>query len=124
MAIFDTNIMIDYLSGSKKAESFILKYGEAEAIGITSITAYELVKGISDIDEELLVKLFERVRIFDVTLSVAWTAGKLHRSLKASGKTLGEADLLIAATAFANDETLVTQDKDFKRLGTKQVVVI
>ena len=91
---------------------------------IASITGYELVKGIGDADKELLVTLFGRVRIYNMDLSAAWAAGELYKKLKASGLKLSEADLLIVSTAIANGKTFVTQDKDFKRLGTEKIIVV
>ncbi len=124
MSVFDTNIMIDYLNGSKKAAGIIGKYRGSGAIGITSITGYELVKGIGDVDRKTLSTLFERVRIYNMDLSVAWVAGELYKKLKAAGLTLSEADLLIVSTALANGETFVTQDGDFRRLGAEKIIVV
>lgn len=124
MAVFDTNIMIDYLNGSKRAADIVGKHQGSGAIGIASITGYELVKGIGDADKELLITLFGRVRIYNMDLSAAWVAGELYKKLKASGLKLSEADLLIVSTAIANGETFVTQDKDFKRLGTEKILVV
>jgi len=124
MAVFDTNIMIDYLNGSKKAADIVNKNQGSGPIGIASITGYELAKGIGDADKELLVTLFERVRVYNMDLSAAWVAGELYKKLRASGLKLSEADLLIVATALSNGETFVTQDRDFKRLGTEKIIVV
>ncbi len=48
---------------------------------------------------------------------------ELYTSLRRRGLLIPDADLLIAATAIANNLTLVSKDKDFERLeelGLKQ----
>jgi hypothetical protein len=121
MAVFDTNVIIDFLNGSKAAGAIIEKY-KGDGVAITSITCYELIKGIGEPQMSLLQSLFDNVKIYDIDLKTAWLAGEMHMRLKSSGSLLSEADLLIVSAAFANGEMFVTQDKDFDRLKDRRII--
>ncbi|OJI08489.1 MAG: hypothetical protein BK997_00285 [Candidatus Micrarchaeum sp. ARMAN-1] len=117
MAVFDTNIIIDYLRGKERAATVISEYG-TEGIAITAVTGYELIKGYVGVAEEAkLNELFSRIKIYPLDSIAMKHAGRLYRELKGAGKLKKEADLLIAGIAIANGETLVTDDKkDFSEL--------
>ncbi len=123
MVVFDTNIIIDFLNGSEAASALLKKHNDG-SVAITSITCYELIKGIGGSQKELLQLLFDNVKIYDIDLKSAWSAGEMHKRLKASGSLLSEADLLIVSAAFANGENFVTQDKDFDRLKDRRVTIV
>jgi len=123
MAVFDTNVIIDFLNGSEAASTIIKKYKESGA-AITSITCYELIKGIDGSQKDLLQTLFDNVKIYDTDLKAAWLAGETYKHLRSSGSLLSEADLLIVSTAFANGENFVTQDKDFERLKDRRIIIV
>ncbi|EQD30897.1 protein containing PilT protein [mine drainage metagenome] len=118
MAVFDTNIIIDYLRGKERAAMIINEYG-MDGIAITAVTGYELIKGYVGVTEETkLNELFNRIKIYPLDSVAMKLAGKLYRELKGTGKPKKEADLLIAGIAIANGETLVTDDrKDFSELA-------
>lgn len=123
MAVFDTNVMIDFLNGSKAANATFEKYKGGD-IAITSITCYELIKGVGEPQRDMLQSLFDNVKIYDINLKSAWLAGEMHRHLKSSGSLLSEADLLIVSAAFANGETFVTQDNDFAKLKDPRIMIV
>jgi predicted nucleic acid-binding protein len=123
MAVFDTNVIIDFLNGSKAASAVMEKY-KGGGVAITSITCYELIKGIGGLQRDLLQSLFDNVKIYDIDLKSAWLAGEMYRRLKSSGSLLSEADLLIVSAAFANGEMFVTQDKDFDRLKDRRIITV
>jgi predicted nucleic acid-binding protein len=125
MPIFDTNIVIDYLRGEDDAKEIIRKHSKANDISITSMTCYELVKGLrGPKEEELLDVLFSRVKIYVLDLKAARFAGNLQKSLQSSGSQLSEGDVLIMGMVLANGETLVTRDrKGFGRLDSDSITI-
>lgn|GEM_PF-2031386 len=124
-AVFDTNIIIDFLNGSTKAKEIIEKYSGLESAAITSITGYELVKGLKDNDREMLLSFLEKIKIYSLDMKSSLMAGEFYRNLKTSGSLLSEADLLIMSIAFSNGELLITHDKKgFKRLKDDRIVII
>jgi predicted nucleic acid-binding protein len=123
MVVFDTNVIIDFLNGSKTAGAAFEKY-RGNGVAITSITCYELIKGVGEPQRDLLQSLFDNVKIYDIDLKSAWLAGEMHRRLKTSGSLLSEADLLIVSAAFANGEIFVTQDRDFAKLNDRRIIIV
>lgn len=126
MPVFDTSIIVDYLRGKSNAKEIIDKHSANNDISITSITCYELVKGLRGIKEkELLDILFSRVKIYALDSKGSIMAGNLQRSLQSNGKQLSEGDVLIMGIVLANEEILITRDeKGFSRLNSDNVIVV
>ena len=124
MAVFDTNVIIDFLNGSAKAKEIIEKYDGLENVAITSITGYELAKGLKEKDKEMLSSFLEKVKIYNLDIKSAWMAGEFYKSLKIKGSLLSEADLLIMSIALSNGELLITNDKrGFGRLKDERIII-
>jgi predicted nucleic acid-binding protein len=49
---------------------------------------------------------------------------KVYKNLKGKGKLINELDVMIAGIAAANNETLVTKDKDFSNLESNKIIVL
>lgn len=125
MAVFDTNIIIDFLNGSAKAKEIIEKYSGLESAAITAVTGYELVKGLKEEEMAMLISFLEKVRIYNLDMKSSWMAGEFYRNLKAAGSLLSEADILIMSIAFSNGELLITHDKKgFKRLQDERIIIV
>ncbi len=123
MAIFDTSILIDYLKGRQKGVDAVERYG-TDGIAITSVSSYELTRGIGSRGRELLRLLFGRVRIYTLDQDSAVAAGELMRKLDSKGTPIGDIDALVASIALSNNETLVTSDSDFERIGSGSIKVL
>lgn len=124
MTVFDTNIVIDYLKGSKKAIDTINKYSP-DGIALTFINEYELLRyGEVEQIENVFETLISKVKVYHTTDEAAIKAAQIYKKLKGKGTLIGENDILIAGVCLANKETLVTNDNDFKRLGIDSVIII
>lgn len=124
MTIFDTNIVIDYLKGDKKAVDTVNKYSP-DGIAITFINEYELLRyGAVELTENVFETLISKIKIYHTSDDAAIKAAQIYKRLKEKGKLVGENDILIAGICLANKETLVTNDNDFKRLGIDSIVVV
>ncbi len=106
-AVFDTNILVDYLNGLPQAAEELNRYNQRL---ISQITWMEVMAGCRDDQEEQLVRGF--LATFDVVpidAQVAETAVILRRT---SRRRLPDA--IILATAECSHALLVTRDtKDF-----------
>lgn len=118
--VFDTNILIAYLNGEQPVIDFIsgLKR-EGRALFISSINVAEILALpnliISDI-KNIKQFLSEFISIpFDDAL--AETAALIKRVYK-----LGLPDAAIAATALSRKVSLVTRDKQFKKIKELRVI--
>lgn len=106
MKLLDTSVVIDDL-----------RRGVFEEGAISTITLIEVLRGLPAEKREKTKQLLESV--FDVLGIDNKTILKyceLYLELRRRGEIVPDADLLIAATAIANDLELVTRDKDFTRL--------
>ncbi len=109
--LLDTNIIIYYLNGDKKAIDFIDKNLNKSAI--SSITYLEILVFSYDDEEDKKVREFlEIFKIYDVERKILDIAIKIYRK-----KKVKMADNLIGSTAKLYDLTLVTRNvDDFKNM--------
>lgn len=108
-AFFDTNILVDYLTGIAKAKEEIDRFHERS---ISVISWAETMVGARGEEEELEVQGFlSTFEIVDVNLEAAREAVGLRRKHR-----LRLPDALIWATARCRQAVLVTRNtKDFPR---------
>ena len=114
MILLDTNVVVAFLNGDKS----VLRRMRAEIdeVGLSTLVVAELDYGakVSQRSEENLEKLYRLVDIvqlipFDVECAKIF--GTIKSKLRSIGKPTGEVDALVAATAMANEATLVTANK-------------
>ncbi len=107
IAVFDTNIVIDAVSGLPEADA---EYRRYENVLISRITWMEVLVGARDDEVQLREFLNSHFDIISLDLSVAETAIYLRRE-----HHLRLPDAIIWATAQVNNAVLVTRNtKDFK----------
>jgi predicted nucleic acid-binding protein len=109
IAVFDSNVIIDYLNGVEAAKKE-LEIFEKKAISvITYIEVFSKIYAGKEITE---VKAFIRdnLEIIQITNDIAEKAIEIRKSTK-----LKSPDAIILATAMVNNAFLVTRDKNFDR---------
>jgi len=106
-ALFDTNILIDYLAGHKPADRELKRFDQGF---ISVVTWFEVLVGAQSGDEEAVVRRFlDGFRCVSVTREVAARAVELRRR-----RRLRLPDAIIWATAGECDCLLVTRNtRDF-----------
>lgn len=118
--LFDTDIIIDYLRGNKKAVQFFESF-EGEFC-ISAITIAELYSGVRGDEEEKDLNYFLSLfSVYPVNKEIAITGGRLRNKWYQS-YGMGLADALIAATASINEMKLISLNrKHFGMLDTLEV---
>ncbi len=127
LVIFDTNLLIDALSGEQKATDAIESYKGKESAGITILSKYELLRGKKFLEQHTLDRLFDNLNLYGLGNDEVEISAEIYKALKTKGRLIDEFDVLIAGITIANNEKLVTNDKDFKeikKLGYNNFVVI
>ena len=106
-AIFDTNILVDYLRGFEEAKAELTRY---EGAGISLITWMEILVGADDESEEQQLREFLlRFDRIDVNQAIAERAVKIRMR-----ERVRLPDAVILATAEQTSSLLVTRNvKDF-----------
>ena len=124
MVILDSSIIIDTLRKRKTAKDLIESYAEKEKIAITVINKYEILRGTTERDLSLVSGLLSQFVIYDFGDSVVREAVEAHKKLAEKGKLINELDVFIVAIATANNETLITKDKDFLNFENAKIIVL
>lgn len=105
-AVFDTNILIDYLNGEQQALNEIESF---KTPLISIITYMEVMVGADSGNEAIIEKFLKSFQIEKLTKEIADEAIKVRKKLK-----MKLPDSIIMATAIVNDAMLVTRNtKDF-----------
>lgn len=105
--LFDTSVVIEMLKKRRQYE-----YGS-----ISTITLVEIVRGVADSEMAETVTLMKQMfQIYGLDDEVVLAYSRFYQGLKSKKKDIQDADLIIAATAYAKGETLITRDSDFKVL--------
>lgn len=125
MYVLDTNTLIYFFKGMGKVAERLLDTPPKE-IGIPSIVVYEMEVGIAkstspDKRTKQLADLLSFVDILPFGLQEAKSASQIRATLEKQAQPIGPYDILIAATALANQAVLVTHNtKEFERVGHLQ----
>lgn len=107
MKLLDTSILVDNL-----------RRGVFEAGSISVVTLIEVLRGLKPEKRVKVKKLLEEsFEVLPLSNEVMLKYCELYDVLKRRGMPMPDADVLIAATAIANDKTLVTKDRDFERMS-------
>jgi len=115
MIFLDTNIISYYFDANIKIKEKILEViDNNENICVTVINIYEILKGFkwkNNKNKESQFKEFlEDVLIFTIDDDVINIASDLYASLRKAGKTIGDADIIIAAIVMKNNGILVSNN--------------
>jgi len=129
LVCLDTDILVGLLKGDAEAIASLrglLTMGETMKTNM--ITAYELLKGaaVSSRPEENLIQvreLLSNLPLLTLTYGSCEVASSIHREMRDRGHVIGEFDVLIAAMAISNDETLISRDKHFRLVENLRIQV-
>lgn len=121
--LLDTNICI-YLIKKQYPEilSKLLKVG-FDKIGISTITLAELEYGVANSTRSIeaqtaLLEFILPFEVLDFTYTAASLYGRIRKELRDKAQPISDMDMLIAATAMANELIVVTNnEKEFKRIS-------
>ena len=92
-------------------------------IAITSVTAYEILRGDDLSEDEFWKSYFARIRVLPLDIQSAIIAGRIYREIKSN--LIDMPDLLIGAIAIGNNLSLATLNKKhFQRIPNLHLVAI
>ena len=117
MVVLDTNVIIDYLIGKEEVVKEVNSYRKND-LSTTFVNEYELLKNAS---RKIMEDVIQNLRLYHSNDLSAKVAAKAYKELKSSGKMMSDNDLLIFGICIANDEVLITQDKAFAYLRSRNV---
>lgn len=117
--LLDTTVLIDLLRGRPGTAA---RLGAVRAAGdlvhTCAINVEETARGLRPAEHEPAQRLFAGLRIVQLATQEGWQAGEWRRRFAAQGRTLSQADCLIAAAAWSAGARLATGNpKDFPMDG-------
>lgn len=121
--LLDTNVCIDVLRGRPEVVRRFREHSPSD-LGISFITAFELIQGAGSSPEPYRAIEREKVNTFLSTIiqvvfdgHCGALAGEVNAALLNAGTPIGVMDVLIAATALRMDVPVVTNHaRDFSRI--------
>lgn len=124
--LVDTDIVISYLKGIKEAVTTLQKHQGELAVSV--ITLGELLEGIYGQPKEnerlkWLENFLTGVNLLDVDRISMEQFAQIRSNLRKRGLLIDNFDILIAATALAENLILITGNiKDFERIEKLQIL--
>jgi predicted nucleic acid-binding protein len=107
--LLDTTVLIDLLRGRAGA---IDRLGALRAAGdmplACAVNVEEVVRGLRPTESDAARRLFAGLRIAQLAAAEGWRAGEWRRDFAAGGRTLAQADCLVAAAAVGSGARLAT----------------
>jgi predicted nucleic acid-binding protein len=115
LVLLDTTVLIDLLRGRRDAVERLLALRDAsDAPGTCAVNVEESVRGLRPAEQVQARRLFRGLRVVPLGEREGWQAGEWRRKHAALGRTLAQADCLVAAAALAAGGRLATGNpKDF-----------
>lgn len=113
--LLDTTVLIDLLRGRPDALSRLsaLRAGGDEAF-VCAVNVEETVRGLRRAERESARALFAGLRIVPLEVAEGWQAGEWRQAFARRGRTLAQADCLVAAAALTLGGRLATGNpRDF-----------
>ena len=115
--LIDTNILIYILQGNPMVRYF----AESEILTISFITEMEILGKyqISNDEKQIIAKALEHCYIIDIDSRIKQLAINIKQQNK-----MKLPDAIIAATAIKYNVTLVSADKDFKKIPNLDLLIL
>ena len=114
--LVDTDILSAILrrdpNALPRARQYLAEYGQ---LSFSIITQYEILRGLKAKQAESQLERFEelcrRSRVIPISHDVVLKASDLYADLRRQGNLIGDADILIAASALTEDLGVATNNE-------------
>ena len=115
MIFLDTDILSYYFSGNMKIQNKIIEsINTGNPICLTSINVYEILKGYrwnkNKNKENIFKQFLQKINVFSIDNEIIELAADIYADLRKDGKTVSDADILIAAIVIMNRGTLISNN--------------
>lgn len=122
--LVDSSILIEHLRMKiKDHSSFHRLLLDYEVHFLSPVIQYEILCGNTERHHPEWMRIFEDMYLLPFDTSVAERASVIYKDLKAKSMLIDHLDILIAATALANDLPLATLNrKHFERINGLKLV--
>ena len=125
--LLDSDTLTAFLAGREPTTRHVREYlAVMPCLTISVMNYFEVLRGLYHLGAKRKTERFQELafssEVLPVDAEVAEIAARLYADLRRRGQPLPDADILIAATALANDCVLVTgNEKHFQRISDLEV---
>lgn len=121
MVCLDSDIIIEFLKNNQLILDKINDLqGNEKKISTTSVNTFEIFRGFVDYKTDSINRFnnfLSNLKIHNFNLNSSKKAAEIFENLRTKGELLDLADIMIAAIAISNNETLLTNNiSHFKRI--------
>jgi predicted nucleic acid-binding protein len=100
--LLDTTVLIDVLRGRPEAAARLRRLrDQGDTAFVCAVSAEEIARGVRPREEAAAEMLLAALRTAPLSTAEGWVAGEWRRRYAARGRTLSQANCLIAASALA-----------------------
>ena len=110
--LLDTDVLIWHLRGHESTEKLLKELESEQPLGCSALSVFEVWAGVRTKDEEATHQFLSVLYKIPADGAIAFKAAEYWREFRRRGITLGQADALIAATAYILDLVLITYNRD------------
>ena len=112
MILADTDVLIDYLAGTRPIAERVRSYIESDNLKTTAVTCFELLSGAGENRRgDDVRRLIAAIPVLALDRDGAAQAAIVRQQLSGGGFPIGMGDSLIAGIALANDLPLLTRNR-------------
>ncbi len=109
LVLLDSGILIEYFRKLNKSKTSFVKINKQyENVAMSSVSFYEVERGILPFQADLWDRTQRKLAILDFEKNAAFSASEVYNNLKKRSLLIPEPDILIAAVALSNDIFLAT----------------
>lgn len=114
LVLLDSTVLIDALRGRRAVERIRQLRAGGDRPVVSPVNVEEIVRGLRDAERARTTRFLRGLRLLPLDRAQAMQAGEWRRSYAARGRTLSQADCLVAAAAQRAGGRLATGNpKDF-----------
>ena len=111
--VVDASVFIEYWRSKKKENTLYAKLvSERRDLCVSAVAKYEVLIGAAGKNLDEWRQIFDKIVVVAFDDSTIMTARKIYHQLKHDNKMIGICDILIAATAVANELPLATLNRN------------
>lgn len=110
--LLDTDVLIWHLRGHEPTGELMKELGSEQPLGCSALSVFEVWSGVRAKEETATRQLISVLYKIPVDDEIAFKAAEYWREFRRQGVTLGQADVLIAATAHVLNLIIITYNRD------------
>lgn len=115
MIVLDSSAIIDLFLATPRGEK-VKEALREQPIGVTSITAHEVLVGVKEKDKDVWKNFFKSISVLPFDAEASYQSIEVENTLRKKGEPMAKLDLFIASICVLHKLPLYSTDNDFKEI--------